>query len=381
MNTRILAGLVAGGGKYCLLLAGLWLAVGCNPEVSEAPEVMVQLGTVQSGPAIQAEELNGAIARQPGNASLYAHRAEFRLDAGQAEQALRDINQALELDDAPGEFYYLKARALRAQGQLPGALAAAATASRHGYASASLSLLVGEAHLAARHYSAALDHLDRTLRQEPTNAGALFYKGLAYAGLRDTAQALSFLQASVKLDPHQPETLHQLAFLANANHQPLLAAPHAARGIRLAPTYGPLYYDYGRQFDLQGAPDSAQQYFLKALRFDSTLYRADYRVALALFRQRQYKAAIPHLQRAVRRSAGLPNVRQMLAESYEAQGMHELALAQYQQLVLENPGNRHWTYKVWKGKARAAGQPTNEPRREAVAPVAPLSISRPSSGF
>ncbi|MBG8554675.1 tetratricopeptide repeat protein [Hymenobacter guriensis] len=364
---------------------GVWLLAlllaGCSSGASEVPELMVPLSTVQSGPAIQAEELNGAIARQPRNASLYAHRAEFRLAAGQVEAALRDLNQALELDDAPGEFYYLKARALRAQGQLAGTLAAAAEASRHGYASPALSLLVGEAHLAARHYSDALDHLDRALRQEPANAGALFYKGLAYSGLRDTAQALAMLQASVRLDPRQPESLHQLAFLANANHQPLLAAPYAARGLRLAPTYGPLHYDYGRQFDLLGLPDSAQRHFQRALRYDTTLYRADYRVALALFRQRQYQAAIPHLRRALRRSVLLPNARQMLAESYEAQGQHDLALVEYQRLVQENPGNRHWTYKVWKGRARAQGQPTETPRRAAVEPVAPLNISRPSSGL
>ncbi|WP_180754506.1 lipopolysaccharide assembly protein LapB [Hymenobacter sp. DG01] len=368
---------------YRLLLpaAGALGLAACTDAPAERPDTMVNLRTVQSGPRIQAEELDGAIARQPRNASLYARRAAFRLDAGQVEAALRDINQALELDDAPGEFYFTKARALRARGQIKSALAATTEAGRRGYASPSLNLLVGEMHLATRRYQDALDQLDRALQQEPDDAAALFYKGVAYVGLQDTVQALDYLRASLARDPRQPETLHQLAFLSNAFRQPQQAALYAARGLKLAPTYGPLWYDYGRQFELQNQPDSATRIYARTVQLDTTFYRADYRLALVAYKRHQYAVAVPHLQRALRRAPRLTGARQMLAESLESLARWPEAAEQYRLLVAENPGNRHWTYKVWKTSNRAKGILVEEIRRPTVEAVEPIVVEKPNSGL
>ena len=123
------------------------LLSGCEQAPASRSETMVNLATVQSGPQIQAQELEGAIARQPRNASLYARRAAFRLDAGQVGAALEDINKAIDLDDAPGEFHFTRARALRAQNRLSTTLEAAQEASRRGFSSPELNLLVGETQL------------------------------------------------------------------------------------------------------------------------------------------------------------------------------------------------------------------------------------------
>ena len=146
-----------------LSAVGAGMATACTSEAApDRPEVMVNLRTVQSGPAVQAAELNGAIAQQPRNAVLYARRAAFHLEAGQVAPALHDINLAISLDDeAPGEFYLTKARALRAQGRLQAAVAAAAQAQQRGYNPPELHLLLGETYLASHNYRNALDGLAR----------------------------------------------------------------------------------------------------------------------------------------------------------------------------------------------------------------------------
>ena len=304
--------------------------------------------------------------------------AAFRLDAGQVEAALRDVDRALELDNTAGEVYFTKARALRTQGYIKAALDAASEAARHGFASPELNLLVGEAHLASRRYQDALDQLDRALQQEPDLASALFYKGLAYAGLQDTTQALDYLRASLRRTPREPEILHQLAFLSNAYRQPGPAAGYAARGLQLDSTYSALWYDYGRQFELQNQPDSAVRAYARTLRLDTTFYRADYRLALYAYKQHQYAAAVPHLQRALRRAPGLPEARTMLAESLESVGRWAEAADQYRLLAAANPGNRHWTYKVWKVGNRARGIIVDEtPRPAPVEAIEPLILHRP----
>ncbi|KAA9339811.1 tetratricopeptide repeat protein [Hymenobacter busanensis] len=338
-------------GLLSVVLGGMALLVsGCgDAQSAHASETMVNLRTVQSGPAIQAAELNGAIARQPRNAGLYARRAAYEVEANNLTEALRDINRALELDDeAPGDYYLIKARALRAQGRLLAAIDAAAQAQQRGYNPPELHLLLGETNLAARRYRTALDYLDRVLRDDADNASALFYKGLVYSALRDTAQALDFLRASVVRAPRQPEALHQLAYLLNANNQPLAAAPYIERGLKVDPTYATLWYDRGRVFDLSAQPDSAARQYARAAFLDSTLYRADYRLGMFRYKNKRYAQAIRPLSRAQRRSQYLPDVGLMLADCYEQTGQNQLAWVAYRQLVKQFPGNRHYTYKVWK---------------------------------
>ena len=334
------------------LPAAALLVANCQTAPTEQPDTLVNLATVQSGPRVQADELNGAIAREPRNTALLARRAALRLAAGQPRAALSDVASALEIDDSDGKLYFLQARAHRALGQLPAALASARQAAGHGFNGPELSLLVGETHLAGRNYPAALDNLDRTLRLDPDQPAALFYKGLAYAATADTSTALQYLQDALARAPRQPEILHQLAFLLNAWRVPADAARYAALGLRLDSTSGLLSYDYGRQLELRGRPDSALWYYRRALALDTTVYRADYRLGLAAANARRSAAVIPHLQRALRRNPRLPQARALLAEALEAQNRLPEALIQFRLLVAENPGNPHWTFKVWKTNER-----------------------------
>jgi tetratricopeptide (TPR) repeat protein len=239
---------------FSALVLGL---AACQGAPAERSDTLVDLATVRTGPRVQADELDGAIRQQPDNTGLLARRAGLRLAAGQPVAALRDVEAALQADDQDGELYYLQARALRALNRL----------------------LEGETHLAAHQYEAALASLDRTLRLDPDQPAALFYKGLAYAATADTAQAFDYLQAARARDPRQPEILHQLAFLLNAYRLPDEAAHYAHQGLRLDSTSGSLHYDYGRQLELRGRPDSALHYYRRALALDTTQYRADYRPA------------------------------------------------------------------------------------------------------
>lgn len=329
------------------LLVGLGLPA-CQPAPSERPDTLVNLATVQSGPRVQADELNGAIAREPRNIALLARRATLRLAAGQPQAALTDVAAALAIDDTEASLYFLRARAYRALGQLPAALAAANQAADRDFTGPELSLLVGETHLAAHNYPAALDNLDRTLRLDPDQPAALFYKGLAYAATADTSTAVQYLQDALARDPREPEILHQLAFLLNAWRIPADAARYAALGMKLDTTSGSLRYDYGRQLELRGRLDSALWYYRRALTLDTTVYRADYRLGLAAAKGRSPVATIGHLTRALRRNPRLPQARQLLAEALETQNRLPEALVQYRLLVAENPGNQHWTFKAWK---------------------------------
>ena len=334
--------------KWCFIPVLALAATACQTTPAEHPDTLVNLATVQSGPRVQADELNGAIAKEPRNAALLARRASLRLAAGQPSAALADVALALEIDDADGSLYFLQARAYRALGGLKEALLAASQAAAHGFGGPELPLLLGETHLAARNYPAALDNLDRTLRLDPDQPAALFYKGLAYAATADTSTAVQYLQEALARSPREPEILHQLAFLLNAWRIPTDAARYAALGMRLDTASGLLHYDYGRQLELQGRPDSALWYYRRALALDTTVYRADYRLGLAAAKMRRPAAVVQHLARALRRNPRLPQARALLAEALETQNRLPEALAQYRQLVAENPGNGHWTFKVWK---------------------------------
>lgn len=373
----------------CRLLLLLCVLAGCQTAPAERADTLVDLATVQSGPRVQADELNGAIQREPRNTALLARRASLRLAAGQPQAALVDVASALAIDDTDGNLYFLQARSFRALGMLNEALAAASRAAERGFRGPELPLLVGETHLAARNYAAALDNLDRTLRLDPDQPAALFYKGLAYAATADTSTAVQYLQDALARDPREPEILHQLAFLFNAWRIPRDAARYAALGMKLDTTSGQLRYDYGRQLELQGRPDSALWYYRRALALDTTVYRADYRLGLAAAKARQPAAVITHLSRALRRNQRLPQARALLAEALETQNRLPEALVQYRLLVAENPGNAHWTFKAWKvGEAtlpdslrRSTRPALRRPARPTdLEPLAPVNVLKPVPG-
>ena len=366
----------------------LGLLAGCQAAPAERADTLIDLTTVQSGPRVQADELNGAIQREPRNTTLLSRRASLRLAAGQPRAALADVASALAIDDTDGGLYFLQARALRALGQLNEALAAARLAADHGFRGPELPLLVGETHLAAHNYPAALDNLDRTLRLDPNQPAALFYKGLAYAASNDTSTAVQYFQDALARDPREPEILHQLAFLLNAWRIPAEAARYAAQGMRLDTASGQLRYDYGRQLELQGHPDSAFWYYRRALALDTTVYRADYRLGLAAAKTRQPAAVVAHMRRALRRNPRLPQARALLAEALETQNRLPEALVQYRLLVAENPGNPHWTFKAWKiadatlpDSLRRRARPfVRRPTRPVgLEPLAPVNVLKPAS--
>ena len=365
----------------------------CSTSPSEQNDTLVNLATVQSGPRVQADELNGAIQREPRNTSLLARRAALRLAAGQASAALLDVEAGLRLEESNPQLYFLQARAFRALGQLAPALTAARRAADLGFSGPELPLLIGETYLAARNYPAALDNLDRTLRLDPDQPAALFYKGLAYAATADTSTAVQYLQDALAREPRQPEILHQLAFLFNAWRLPVDAGRYAALGMRLDTTSGLLRYDYGRHLELRGQPDSARWHYRRALVLDTTVYRADYRLGLAAAKERRPAAVVAHLTRALRRNPRLPQARALLAEALEAQNRFTEALAQYRLLVAENPGNTRWTFKVWKTSERVLAllpdslrpvpryypRPVRRPAPQPVEALVPRSLLQPGN--
>ena len=372
--------------RFIVLL--LTVLSACETAPSDNPDTLIDLATVQSGPRVQADELNGAIQREPRNTALLARRATLRLAAGQPRAALDDVTLALGIDETDGRLYYLQAQSYRALGQLAEVVASARQAANHGFSGPELPLLLGETYLAARDYPAALNNLDRTLRLDPDQPAALFYKGLAYAASADTSTAVQYLQNAVARSPREPEIFHQLAFLLNAWRLPAEAARYAAQGMRLDTASGQLRYDYGRQLELQGRPDSAHWYYRRALALDTTVYRADYRLGLAAAKTHMPAAAIMHFTRALRRNGRLPEARALLAEAYEAQNRLPEALAQYRLLVVENPGNPHWTFKTWKlneatlpDSLRRSKRPLlRRPRAAAgLEPLVPMNLLKPAS--
>ena len=96
--------------------------------------------------------------------------------------------------------------------------------------------------------------------------------------------------------------------------------------------------------------------------------------------------ATVHLARALRRNPRLPQARALLAEALEAQGRLPEALSQYRRLVAENPGNAHWTFKVWKTNDRVQAllpdslRPAPRPRFRRPTPIEPLPTLRPGFG-
>ncbi|MDX5444111.1 MAG: tetratricopeptide repeat protein, partial [Hymenobacteraceae bacterium] len=181
----------------------------CNKKEKQE-EKMVDLSTVTDKTELRIAELTGALQQEPKNANLYNRRAMLYLDAKKHNEALQDIDQAIALDSARGEYYYHKAKILRADNKIAAAFKAARQAEAKEYKNPDLYVLTGEMYFIVKEYQKAIDHLNQALKLSPFNEYAYFYKGMVYAESGDTARAISSFQTSVEQAPEFTEGYNQL---------------------------------------------------------------------------------------------------------------------------------------------------------------------------
>ncbi len=150
-------------------------------------------------------DIASALEKDPRNPSLYDTLGYIRLRAREYEQAVRDLSQALRLDDGLASAYLHRGRAYGALGQTRGALADLRRASELDRRSKETWTDLCQLRRLMKQPRDAAEDCDRALSLDSQYGPAYFQRALAMLAMRDYARAVEDVDTAWQLGVRRAE--------------------------------------------------------------------------------------------------------------------------------------------------------------------------------
>lgn len=180
------------------------------------------------------ELLDIKLHKTPNDDALLAERAKVLLNLGRTNDAMHDIDRAVELQPKSVEYRMLQADISFAAGNADKSYQALGEAERLAPDNNEVQLKMGEVTFYRRDYDRSLRHLTKVTEKEPDNRTALFMKGFIYKEMGDTAGAVTLLRKVCDLYPDYAPAFEELGVLY-ATHSDPLAEDYLTTALDLEP--------------------------------------------------------------------------------------------------------------------------------------------------
>ncbi len=155
---------------------------------------------VKTGDAIL-DQMTQDILDKPLKPDLYFTRAQYLYEQENYEQALQDMQKALQIDSIKADYYHLTADILLDYYQSDNALKAMQKAvALHPQRTPSL-LKLSELQMILKQYDPSIKTINDILFYDPQNAEAYFMLGMNFKELNDIPKAINSFQTAVENDP------------------------------------------------------------------------------------------------------------------------------------------------------------------------------------
>lgn len=183
----------------CLLTFGLFVIVSCDIDKQESNQNTDANDSISVLSSY--DSLNLLIEENPTDPLLYNKRANYYLLAGQNNQALSDVNKALQLDTLDAriwvtlsDVYFNSERFVDSRDVLLKAIKLDPDNS--------LALLkLARLYFIYKEYNTAMNYLDMALKSDPLMDEAYFLRAMTHAEKGDTTNALINYQNAVEINP------------------------------------------------------------------------------------------------------------------------------------------------------------------------------------
>ncbi len=149
-------------------------------------------------PAI--ERITRQIDQKPDDPSLYVARAQVYHQMENYDQAVKDMDKAIELDTTRFENFLYLAKIFLDYGHSRDALIVLDNAARRFPDNLKVALTRAHTYYIVKQYRQSTDAINKILSRDPQNAQAYFLLGLNYKELGDTTRAINAFQKAVDLD-------------------------------------------------------------------------------------------------------------------------------------------------------------------------------------
>ncbi len=282
------------------------------------------------------QEISAQIEQDPTNPELYYRRAQLYFDEKYLDKAISDMDQAISLREDNALYYLQKGRILYAMNKTVDASKQyeKAIAVKPDFVEAKMKL--AELYYLVKEHKKSLDLYNSVLETEPKNTTVLFYKGMNYKEMGDTASAIQVFQKAYELDARYYDAVMQLGNLYAALRNKI-ALDYYVTASRIKPKSPEPPYSAGVFYQQQRDYKRAIGMYRQALKGNERYYQAYYNSSLINVEMANYDEAIQNLNTVIRIEPGLVDAYYMRGLCYEQKKNKEEARINYQYTLELNP--------------------------------------------
>ncbi len=272
---------------------------GCSLATSEKSDTIVMHQNQEEDYFKQLSLINEAVRKNLDKPLFYYKRAYFFWENNKLNQAIKDIETALQLDPQQGKYHYLHARILKNREEYPQALQATEKALQLGVQEAPLYVLAVELYYRENSPSEAQRFLRLAESFELEMPELLYWKARLALDRQDTTAAFPILRQVITKDPTHQESRLALANYFEKSQQPKQAMQVLVAGQGIVDVDAEWFYRIAKNCELLYGSDSAYVWYRKAAELPRTNFEINKKVAEYLIGQKQYVASIPFYEKAL----------------------------------------------------------------------------------
>ncbi len=284
-------------------------------------------------------EISIEIEKDATNPELYYRRSNVYFEEKMLDAALADMEQSLVLSEDQPLYLFFKGRILYAMNKTQDAAIAyeKAISIKPDFEEAQLKL--AELYYIVKEHKKSMDLYNTILANNKSNTTALFFKGMNFKEIGDTASAIQTFQKTYEIDPNHYDAVMQLGNLY-AGLKNKISLDYYVTASRLKPKSAEPPYSAGVYFQQNNEYKKAVKMYEQALKADEKYYQAYYNSALINIEIGRYSDAIVNLNTVVRLEPGLVDAYYMRGICYEAMNNKEDAIVNYQYTLALDPKHK-----------------------------------------
>jgi tetratricopeptide (TPR) repeat protein len=246
------------------------------------------------------EYYTGLIRDNPSDARWYGARANIRLDRGEYDIAINDLNEAIRLDPKYAGAYNNRGLVWQAKGDYDKALADNFEAIRFDPKCAVAYYNRGTIWQAKGDNVQALVDFSEAIRLDPKYANAYINRGAVWQDKGDNDKALADFNEAIRLDPKQAKSFINRGLVWQAKGDNDQALADYTEAIRLDPKNVLAFNNRGNVWLSKQGYDQAIVDSTEAVRLDPRYPNAYYNRGIAWHAKQGYDKAIVDLTEAIR---------------------------------------------------------------------------------
>lgn len=277
--------------------------------------------------------LTNSIVNNPKETKPYLERAIYYAHRDKFNEALADINAALDINEKDPNVYISLSEVYMYSGKMQRALDALKKAKNLAPSNDEIDVATARVYLTMSDYKQTFTVLREALKKNPDNAEAFFISGLANEEMGDTINAIDSYQGAVSKNNKHYDALKQLGILFSLRHDPL-AIDYLRNAASLRPKSPDPLYILGMHYQDNNQPDKALSVYQEIIQIDSTFKLAHYNTGyIYLVYKSDYQQAVDAFSRAIKIDSEYVDAIYNRGYAKELSGDFEGARKDYQQVL------------------------------------------------